>query len=176
MLLPPSNRRECSVEDCGKNAATKTFCMLHYARWKRHGDPTIVKIKRDYVINDEGRECTVCKRFKKWENFYVYSSGARGHFAVCKPCQVIVTTEDQRIRRYGLDKGAYDELLESQDNKCGICESPGSLFVDHNHETGVVRGFLCRGCNSGIGMLRDDPDLLRKAIEWLERDNDAISS
>lgn len=167
---------DCSVSDCHSTAATKTFCMLHYARWKRHGDPTIVKIKRDYVINNKGRECIECKQFKEWESFYVYPPGARGHYPTCKPCHIIVTTEQGRKRTYGLDGVAYNSLLESQGGLCGICGSPNGLVVDHNHDTGIVRGFLCQQCNSGIGMLRDNPDLLRKAIEWLEKDDDAISS
>ena len=167
---------DCSVDDCLSTATTKTFCMLHYARWKRHGDPTIVKIKRDYVINDDGRECIECKQYKEWENFYVYTPGARGHYPVCKLCHVAITIRQGRKRRYGLDDMAYNELLDSQSSQCGICDSSGDLVVDHNHDSGVVRGFLCHQCNSGIGMLKDDPELLRKAIQWLERDDDAASA
>ncbi|MBA7572888.1 hypothetical protein ES708_14675 [subsurface metagenome] len=64
------------------------------------------------------------------------------------------------------------ELWESQDGKCAICgESFIKLFntcVDHNHETGEVRGLLCRKCNVAIGFLNDDPELMEKAIKYLE--------
>jgi hypothetical protein len=39
--------------------------------------------------------------------------------------------------------------------------------VDHDHVTGAVRGILCAGCNTGMGQLRDDPWVLRRAIEYL---------
>jgi hypothetical protein len=59
---------------------------------------------------------------------------------------------------------------------CGICGKAtepgrwGNLHIDHCHKTGKVRGVLCSECNSAIGKLKDDPDLLRKAIVYLERD------
>lgn len=56
--------------------------------------------------------------------------------------------------------------------RCAICfEAPRlgeRLAVDHCHETGVVRGLLCRRCNTGIGLLRDDPMVLNAAVAYLE--------
>src|SRR5688572_5364108 len=73
--------------------------------------------------------------------------------------------------RYGLDKSAHDALLEAQGGRCAICrtDDPKSPHwnVDHCHKTNVVRGLLCLTCNSGIGMLNDDPDLLRAAALYL---------
>lgn len=54
--------------------------------------------------------------------------------------------------------------------ECAICgREPGSrrLHVDHCHETGLIRGLLCSRCNSGIGLLRDDPELLKTAYNYL---------
>lgn len=60
--------------------------------------------------------------------------------------------------------------LEEVGGVCHLCGSvtAGSLHVDHDHSTGVIRGFLCRPCNTGIGMLKDNPALLRLAAEYLE--------
>lgn len=43
------------------------------------------------------------------------------------------------------------ELMEMQQGRCAVCPSEGPLIVDHDHETGLVRGLLCRGCNSREG-------------------------
>ena len=76
--------------------------------------------------------------------------------------------------KYGLEWDRYIEMLDDQGNRCAICgrhreEFNKELVVDHDHETGKVRGLLCYGCNNGIGTLQDDPDVLRKAIEYLEK-------
>lgn len=74
-------------------------------------------------------------------------------------------------RKYGIELEQYEAMLESQSHCCAICGDMATpdqqLFVDHDHETGVVRGLLCLRCNTGIGMLGDDPDRLATAIRYL---------
>lgn len=76
------------------------------------------------------------------------------------------------LRRYGLTVEQYDEMLERQGHVCGICGKGPSgkrrLAVDHDHETGGVRGLLCGECNMGIGKFKDDPELLRAALRWVD--------
>lgn len=77
---------------------------------------------------------------------------------------------------YGMSPAEFQALLVSQDQRCAICgttqpDGVGRIAqwnVDHCHDTGKVRGILCSQCNIGIGQLRDDPDLLRAAISYLE--------
>lgn len=73
--------------------------------------------------------------------------------------------------RYGITKAEYDLLCASQDFSCAICDDqilhPQRLHVDHDHTTGEIRGLLCGKCNRGIGLLRDDPIILEKAIKYL---------
>lgn len=75
------------------------------------------------------------------------------------------------LKAYGLAMPAYYAMLEAQGRACGICETPFTqprdTFVDHDHETGKVRGLLCRKCNLGLGNFNDNQASLRKAIEWL---------
>lgn len=74
------------------------------------------------------------------------------------------------LRKYGINLKEYNELVLSQNNKCAICkqeELGKSLAVDHNHETGEVRGLLCEDCNRGIGILKEDIKRLSAAIEYL---------
>ncbi len=78
-------------------------------------------------------------------------------------------------RKYNVTVEWYEAQLEKQNGKCMICgaaESGGispTLHVDHNHKTGQVRGLLCRPCNTGIGLFKEDVNLIEKAIEYVNR-------
>ena len=80
-------------------------------------------------------------------------------------------------RNYGITLDDYYQLLKRQNGVCAICEKPEKtmhkdklkeLAIDHNHETNKVRGLLCHYCNVAIGLLQDNPKLLRKAADYLE--------
>lgn len=60
---------------------------------------------------------------------------------------------DQRKHKFGLDREAHEQLLKHQDYKCALCECEidKSSHIDHSHETGRVRGILCRKCNVALG-------------------------
>ena len=75
-------------------------------------------------------------------------------------------------RTYGITVDEYNQLLEFQERGCAICgkkpdDCARRLHVDHDHETDAVRGLLCSNCNTGLGVFKDSPVLLRKAIEYL---------
>ena len=82
--------------------------------------------------------------------------------------------ELQRIRRYGVCDDVFGQLLTGQNMQCAICEREidfATGCVDHCHKRGYIRGLLCLQCNAGIGSLMDNPDILRKAIAYLEKHN-----
>jgi hypothetical protein len=64
-------------------------------------------------------------------------------------------------------------MLDDQGGRCGICNRLAAhdtaLHVDHDHKTKSVRGLLCSRCNQGIGLLREDPEILAGAISYLKR-------
>lgn len=77
---------------------------------------------------------------------------------------------------YHISKDEYEAFLEKQDFKCCICErlhdptvsrGKGKLHVDHNHETGKIRGLLCHNCNVVLGLCHEDTYVLAKAISYL---------
>jgi hypothetical protein len=76
-------------------------------------------------------------------------------------------------RTHGITPEQYDEMLAAQGGGCAICKRPPrediSLHVDHDHETGKVRGLLCFRCNNSLGDLEDDPVLVRAAAKYLDR-------
>jgi hypothetical protein len=75
--------------------------------------------------------------------------------------------------RLGIPYGTYDRMFAEQEGKCAICktDSPGArtkrFHVDHDNDTGVIRGLLCSRCNTGIGQLRHSETLLLAAIAYL---------
>lgn len=75
-------------------------------------------------------------------------------------------------RKYGIDLIAFNKILLSQDNTCFICKRAPSgnkpLHIDHNHETGKVRGLLCHQCNWYVGTIDSDPEVLGRLYEYLE--------
>ena len=77
--------------------------------------------------------------------------------------------------KYGLTEDKYYELLQEQNYVCAICgaaeaDSKRKKFcVDHCHDTGVVRGLLCFGCNTMLGNAQDDPEILQNAIDYLKK-------
>ena len=60
------------------------------------------------------------------------------------------------------------KLERDQGNHCAICPRSDALHLDHCHATGRVRGFLCQPHNMGIGLLDDNPAILRAAAAYLE--------
>ena len=50
-------------------------------------------------------------------------------------------------------------------------QSLEAAVIDHDHNTGQIRGLLCGGCNKGIGLLKEDPEILRRATEWVKPEN-----
>ncbi len=76
------------------------------------------------------------------------------------------------LRKFGITVDQYDEMLVAQGGGCAICgRAPRpdiSLHVDHEHDTGKVRGLLCFPCNQSLGLLADDPERCRVAAAYLD--------
>jgi hypothetical protein len=82
-------------------------------------------------------------------------------------------------RKFGISLDEYNKTLESQGNRCKICqlskdESKVNFAVDHDHKTGRVRGVLCRDCNMGLGKFKDDSTLLSRALAYLNDEHATV--
>lgn len=85
---------------------------------------------------------------------------------------------DRWLRQtYGIGLREYEVMLAEQSGVCAICRRPETviwrgmlrpLAVDHDHDTGRVRGLLCANCNQGLGLFADSPDRLRSAAAYVE--------
>lgn len=82
------------------------------------------------------------------------------------------------LKDYGITSEQYEEMLLAQNHLCAICGQKETaktriggiraLAIDHCHKSGIIRKLLCRDCNVGIGNLKHNPNLLRKAALYCE--------
>ena len=82
--------------------------------------------------------------------------------------------KNYNLKKYGITHIDYINLFNKQGGKCVICKIHRDklnqdLCVDHCHKTGNVRGLLCNSCNTGIGLLKEDVQILLSAIEYVKR-------
>ena len=133
------------------------------------------------------KTCTQCKIEQAEEDFYVDKYATSGRRPICRLCCLAYQQKHKdkdpegfykkwkhnRVRRdYNLSPEEYETFLTEQDNKCQICETrEPPLAIDHCHDTGKVRGLLCRKCNLGLGMFKDDFKLVSKAASYLDNIN-----
>lgn len=126
------------------------------------------------------RRCPRCGEEKDIEAFVRNRSKRSGRGAYCRACHKAVVTECQErlhggqknylLRlRYGADPVEVAAIRDGQEGLCALCRSGLAEHVDHDHETGEVRGILCFNCNRLLGYVQDDPAWFAKAIAYLER-------
>lgn len=111
--------------------------------------------------------CYRCKEWKPSALFSADKSRRGGRASICKACGSQASTAS----RYRLTRQEFSEMQARQNGKCAICKLKRKLVVDHNHQTGNVRALLCQNCNSAIGQMLENVDVLRAAIAYLELHN-----
>lgn len=140
-----------------------------YGKWPKHqvrflnGDPSDVRIAN---LTE-----------KKPKSAYHYMKQVDPTLPVYKQKREPIGVRRQKLKSsYGITLEQYAEMLVAQNGVCAICAKPETVIhrnilnplgVDHDHETGKIRGLLCRKCNSGLGNFNDDPNLMVKAISYL---------
>jgi hypothetical protein len=133
------------------------------------------------------KRCPDCGETKALEEFPRNKNSKDGRHTYCKPCHNARGRETiERLhgnsrhyhlkRRYGIGADEFDELVRQQGGVCPICGRADPEHVDHDHETGDVRGILCFNCNGGLGQFRDSIDSLRAAAAYLDaRDTNRVA-
>lgn len=141
------------------------------------------------------KKCSTCGEEKVITSFYKRKASIDGYAPHCKDCDNKRRNEwrknnperqqeSQRNRnlltRYGITLNDYEDIFEKQGCKCGICgtkenysghtgpRKEWSFSVDHCHFTGKIRGLLCNDCNRALGLFKDNPEILKQAILWLD--------
>jgi hypothetical protein len=81
-------------------------------------------------------------------------------------------TAAHRRTKLGISPKEQHALFDSQHGRCASCGDEIDFVtghLDHDHATGLVRGFLCRECNQALGLLRDSADLARRLADYIDR-------
>ena len=140
----------------------------------------------------KSKTCNKCHTEKSTTEFYTKTYKNKTSIShICKTCSNKISNNaysalrDYKFklkRKYNLTYEEYLTMYEEQLGKCSICSKDISLAgvgadkqtvaaVDHCHNTGKVRSLLCHACNAGIGHLKEDKNILNKAIEYLRKHN-----
>ncbi len=128
---------------------------------------------------NDTKQCSDCKEFKSYQEFFRATKSKDGFHNYCKNCKRERQWEWTLKTKFGIVREDYDRLILQQNNQCAICgtKDPGAVgggsygrwFIDHCHKTGKNRGLLCSSCNLGLGKFGDNPQLLEEAAVYLRR-------
>lgn len=144
---------------------------------------TMQKVKKDIIKHFDpqavgdlfpNKVCNVCHRYLPTTKFSKNQNG-KGDRPIrrpsCDECRKII----DGINMTAKDKREWEKTKPNLEIFiCPICHKktiPGltsKVVLDHDHKTGRPRAWICDSCNTGIGRFKDEVDLLKKAIEYLE--------
>lgn len=182
------SKATCSDSGCGKQSFARGLCQRHYNIAYRAGTlppkqpipgvHSLTNIDRDARTAD----CSICGsqasiriRDRKGSSGFecltkIGGNRHRWKRGRGKPSRESAARQrrHRKYKKYKITQDDYDRMFADQRGCCAICRSPHPvLSIDHDHETGTVRGLLCHGCNVALGFLRDDVGRLRSAIQYL---------
>lgn len=123
-------------------------------KWVENNREHIAQSAREWRIKNPEKHKANIKKYRKNNKKKIYEA-MRTHLLKTK---------------YSITQQEYDEILFKQDHCCAICKKVSinkKLSIDHNHETGKIRGLLCTSCNMGLGYFKDNIQLLMRAINYL---------
>ena len=161
------------MKRCKKCGETKPLTEFHQATGMRDGYRSECKecsraIRRAWYVANREHAIAEVKRWQQENKEHLHEY--RREYRKRRKAE----DRDGHLRRtFGITQADYEALLVSQGGGCAICaKRPGkiSLHVDHDHETGEIRGLLCVGCNNALGQFHDDAALLDRAISYVERE------
>lgn len=140
----------------------------HNAANRRYQDRLTLEAKPG---PDTLKSCNTCGETKSRSSFHVFLGSVDGRSNKCVECY----TKASRRRLYDISEEQFETMWRDQEGLCVICEDflipfgKGTCVIDHDHDTGKVRGLLCSRCNLAIGHLRDDPESCDRAAAYLRR-------
>lgn len=133
--------------------------------------------KRTDVNNGYDGRCKKCSSLYHKEhyqkNILVERKKRRERDIIFRKNNPDASREHKLKMRYGITLKDKEEMLKNQGGLCLICkiDIKNKACVDHNHKTDKIRSLLCDGCNTGIGMFKENIETMKKAIQYLKKWN-----
>lgn len=124
------------------------------------------------LIKDGKNKCSTCEEIKPLKVFTPRKLSSTGYDNRCSKCKAITNKNSKLKRYYNLNLEKFSILLEKQKGLCEICRTDlqdKKICVDHCHTTNIIRGLLCDHCNRGLGLLKDNTQVLYSAIRYLKK-------
>lgn len=152
---------------CGHESkrVVKQMCDACYAKDYRERNPEIAKqCAKNYRVDHPDRQRAATNAWKEKNPDKVREHQRRAN------AKRNTGLANRDMWRYGITRADYENMYHTQGGVCAICSKPPiktRLSVDHNHDTGQVRGLLCRPCNSVLGLAGDKIERLEAAIGYL---------
>lgn len=175
--------KTCRVSGCDNQAgvpgSARGLCRAHYRRWQRYGN-----------------ELEPNRRVRSYEGVRCVEKGCSQRAMYGRRCEAHYAAKWRRDNPERLSRAmtAYKERFRASQEKtmgrarplrCELCDELGyihrstaatnGICYDHDHASGAPRGWLCDRCNKVLGLARDNPDLLHKMAEYVERGGPSLN-
>lgn len=162
--LPGRGRRYCADCRADADARRRLDARRRSDEWREQNSKRYHDQQRQYYVATAERQR---QRARDW--YYANPDRVKAQRAKAK------AERHPRVHRYGISRAEYKDLLAAQAGACAICgrtengSARHNLDVDHDHQTGRIRGLLCNRCNRLLSNAQDDPTILRCALSYLTR-------
>jgi hypothetical protein len=142
---------------------TKGYYKKYYLKRKEHylkNREYYLKYKKEYFLKNKEKILKKRKEYRLKNRKKVQQQRKKSYFK----------------NTYNLTLEQFNEKLNNQNNKCVLCDTTfdekiNKAYVDHNHQTGKIRDILCFNCNSGLGKVKEDKNILNNMINYLNKHN-----
>lgn len=137
------------------------------------------KVERRLIAKDESRPIGPDNfQWVKPEHDHQTKEGRSKYLREHRAANPLIYKNADLQKKFGITIARYQAMLDEQNGVCAICNQPEKgtrngivrwLNVDHNHDTGAVRGLLCTNCNVAVGMMNESRDILKAAVTYLDK-------
>ncbi|MFD4933962.1 endonuclease VII domain-containing protein [Streptomyces virginiae] len=141
-------------------------CWAEYYKARQEAKGRTVRVKVD--VPSGHKRCPQCEEIKPHSEWEPNKTTSDGWSSYCRSCRAKRNRASYFMRKYGITEAERDEMIAAQGGVCVICRDAPAEHVDHDHQTGKVRGVLCFSCNAALGQFKDRPDVMRRAAAYVE--------